>query len=182
MLHARDCRGALPCGRPCPFEWCRAVKRFLAHLVRCDRDRSRCAVCRREADRFCADDDDAAAEPEPAPPRAAGVKRRLDRDDDHFLADGRPLESSLVEPRPSGVPRIIIRKPQPARPPDASLVVLNQHPRKLQRPSFDYWETLNGVIDSPGPPGHLADGFDDAAALNMICGPPPDDHHCAIVG
>lgn len=165
MLHARDCPGTLPSGAPCPFGWCAPVKRFLAHVVQCS-DELACAVCRHEAHR----------------PRPVVIKTE---------------EPPEALPPPSAqhksIPHIIIKKPQPPRPPDAppasapgpaTVVVKRAAPpvssteaprSKKHRPSFDYWESLNAMVDTKAA-DHAVDNFLDEAAL--FC----PDEHCAIVG
>eukprot|EP00635_Sarcinochrysidales_sp_CCMP3193_P004811 CAMPEP_0118902868 /NCGR_PEP_ID=MMETSP1166-20130328/7965_1 /TAXON_ID=1104430 /ORGANISM="Chrysoreinhardia sp, Strain CCMP3193" /LENGTH=813 /DNA_ID=CAMNT_0006842083 /DNA_START=178 /DNA_END=2615 /DNA_ORIENTATION=+ len=51
MLHVRDCHGTLPNGDPCPFAWCRKLKRFLRHVLQCSDEDNSCPVCSREAAR-----------------------------------------------------------------------------------------------------------------------------------
>lgn len=127
MLHARDCRGTLPCGSPCPFEWCGPVKRLLGHVVRCS-DHSICEVC------------------------AADARRDVHKS---FAA------ACPTKQYEKPIPRIVIRKKDERR---SNVVVIkrdstasssqpppyaSKRDRRFQRPSFDYWESLINVIETP---------------------------------
>lgn len=137
MLHARDCRGTLPCGRACPFVWCVAIKRFLSHLVKCT-DEAACEVCRADAQRTVR------AMPRPTLRNRSIVFNAASSDRSRTGGDAVPTGSNVSHngnlplhnvppPAPSldgsrpPLPRIIISKPHTPRP-----VVYTETARKAE--------------------------------------------------